>query len=403
MRSLCLFLCLVTLPACDRPQPDPPPATNGDDAAAVATSETPPAPQEQCTLVEDGYGPQGTEEVQAEVVASGFEVPWGIAFVGDGDMLVTERPGRIRLVRDGTVEPEPVATIGAAATGEGGLLGIAAHPDFASNRYFYVYYTAEQGGAPVNRVERWRLAEDQRSASRDRVILDGIPAATYHNGGRLRFGPDGMLYVGTGDARDASLSQDRSSLAGKLLRITPDGQVPGDNPFPGSPVYLTGIRNTQGFDWPDASTLWVTDHGPSGEMGRRGHDEVSVARAGANLGWPDIYGCASAAEMVTPSLTWEEAVPPGGAAMYRGDALPAWQGSLLIGTLGSRHLHRVAFEPDGRVGRHEVYLQGNPPDGYGRLREVVMGPDGALYVTTSNCDGRGTCPADGDRILRIVP
>src|SRR5690606_11806311 len=146
---------------------------------------------------------------------------------------------------------------------------------------------------------------------------------------------------------------------------------------------------TQGFDWRDRETLYVTDHGHSGERMRRAHDEVNVARAGDNLGWPGIYSCESREGMVSPSLTFEEALPPGGAAVYTGDAIPEWKGSLLIGTLGSRHLHRVVFDSrePRRVDQHEVYLRST----YGRLREVLMGPDGHLYVTTSNCDGRGSC------------
>lgn len=363
----------------------PPAAAAADTAAAAA----------ECVLVEDGFGPAGTIGIEVEVVASGLEVPWGIAFLPDGGMLVTERSGTIQMIRDGEVLYEPVASVEASASGEGGLLGIAAHPDFSTNRHFFVYYTTSDG----NRVERWRLSEDGSSATADRVILEGIPSARFHNGGRLRFGPDGMLYIGTGDAGDPSTSQDRNSLAGKLLRVTADGDVPGDNPFPGSPVYVTGIRNTQGFDWPNDRTVWLTDHGPSGERGRQGHDEVNVAEAGSNLGWPDIYGCESAEEMSEPVLTWQSAVPPGGAAIYRGDGISEWQGDLIVGTLGSRHLHHVDIE-GGAVGHHAVYLEGDEPDGHGRLREVVMGPDG-LYVTTSNCDGRGTCPSDGDKILRI--
>lgn len=354
----------------------------------------------ECMLVEEGYGPSGTASVTAEIVVSGLEVPWGIAFLPDGDMLVTERPGRIRLVENGTLIDESVATVEATAGGEGGLLGIAAHPDFESNRNFYIYYTADSPEGLINRVERWRLADDARSASAEQVVLGDIPAARYHNGGRLRFGPDGMLYVGTGDATRGANAQDRSSLAGKLLRITPDGGVPDDNPFPGSPVYIMGIRNTQGFDWPDASITWLVDHGPTGENGWQGHDEVNVASAGDNLGWPEIYSCQDQEAMLPPILTWDTAVPPGGAAIYRGDAIPGWNGDLIVGTLGSEHLHRVVIE-DG-VETHDVYLQGDQPQGYGRLREVIMGPDGELYVTTSNCDGRGTCPPDLDKILRIT-
>lgn len=353
-----------------------------------------------CTLVNGGYGLGGTVSVRAEQVVAGLEVPWGIMFLGNRDMLVTERAGRLRLVRDGRLVPKPVAELAISATGEGGLLGIVPHPEFADNRLFYLYYTAEVRGRSVNRVERWRLSTNAASAAAERTTVANIPAARYHNGGRLRFGPDGMLYIGTGDARQPRLAQDPESMAGKVLRVTHDGQVPQDNPFQGQPAFVIGIRNTQGFDWHNETILWLTDHGPTGEMGRTGHDEVNVASAGANLGWPPIYGCENAENMLAPVLTWDEAVPPGGAAIYTGDRIPEWQGSLLIGSLDSEHLHRIIFDPANprQLQTHEVYFQNE----LGRLREVIMGPDGDLYVTTSNCDGRGQCPPEKDKILRIT-
>jgi len=352
-----------------------------------------------CILVEDDFGPNGTVPITVDVVAEGLEVPWGIAWLPGGDALVTERPGRIRLLRNGSLQPAPVATVKISSAGESGLLGIAAHPGFASNRQFYIYVTTDEGGSTQNRVERWTLSEDHTTATFDRVIFGGIPAAKYHDGGRIRFGPDGMLYVGTGDSREPDNSQNVDTPSGKLLRLTPEGEVPSDNPFPGKPVFLTGVRNTQGFDWKDRDTLYFTDHGPSGDTLRRGHDELSVVRKGDNLGWPTVYSCESGEGLVTPSLTWEDAAPPGGAAIYTGDAIPEWKGSLLIGTLGSRHLHRVVFsqENPSQVTQHEVYLRNE----WGRLRETLMGPDGHLYVTTSNCDSRGDCTARKDVILRI--
>lgn len=387
MRPTCLTLLSVlalTAPGCRK------------STAASASS----ARDAACQLVEEGFGPDGGVPIQVTVVAEGLEVPWGLAFLPGGDALVTERPGRVRLLRQGVLQPKPVATVPITRSGEGGLLGIAAHPDFANNRQFYVYVTTDVNGRPENRVERWVLGEDGTSATFERVVFGGIPAATYHDGGRLRFGPDGMLYVGTGDAGEPDLAQDVNSPAGKLLRLTPDGQVPSDNPFPGKPAFLLGIRNTQGWDWKDAQTLYVTDHGPSGELGRRAHDEVSVARAGENLGWPTIYKCETAEGKVAPSLTWANAVPPGGAALYTGSAIPEWKGSLLVASLRSEHLHRVEFDAQQprRVTRHEVYLRGT----HGRLREAIMGPDGHLYVTTSNCDSRGECGERKDLILRIA-
>lgn len=353
----------------------------------------------QCTLVENGFGPPGQVQVRVEEVVTGLEVPWGIAFLPNNGMLVTERLGRIRLVQNGKLHPRPIATVKVSDRGEGGLLGIATHPDFAKNRFFYIYFTASLPGKSVNRVERWRLSEDGQKATRDRIIIDNIPVARFHNGGRIRFGPDGMLYIGTGDARDPDLSQDVNSLAGKILRFTPEGQVPADNPFSDNPVYILGIRNTQGFDWINPSTLWVSDHGPSGELGRSGHDEVSVAQAGDNLGWPTVYRCESQPRLVPPTLTWRQALPPGGAAVYTGDAIPEWKGSFMVAGLRAEQLQRIVIDPQtGQLQHHEVYLQGQQ----GRLREAVMGPDGDLYITTSNCDGRGRCPAQRDKILRIT-
>jgi glucose/arabinose dehydrogenase len=362
---------------------------------------------EKCVLVRDGYGPQGKVAVRLETVVAGLEVPWGIAFLPGGDALVTERPGRLRLVpalskrKAGDATKLPlVASIAVDSDEEGGLLGVAIHPEFERNRFMYLYMTVRESGRKSNRVERWRVAEDLGSARFDRRILENIPSAAYHDGGRLRFGPDGMLYVGTGDGGEPDRSQDPASLGGKVLRLTPDGQVPKDNPVAGNPLYVLGVRNTQGFDW-TGGRFYVTDHGPSGELLRRGHDEVNLASPGANLGWPAIYGCQTHQGMVTPSLSWLTAVPPGGASFYTGTAIPEWRGSLLIGTLRSMHLHRVKLSSSDPavVELHEVYFQ----DQAGRLRDVVMGPDGAPYVTTSNCDGRGDCPPDRDKILRLLP
>jgi glucose/arabinose dehydrogenase len=168
----------------------------------------------ECVYVQAGPGPPGAVPIRVETVVTGLVVPWGLAFLPDGTLLVTERPGRIRRVRHGRLAATPVARIPAEVVGEGGLMGIALHPDFATNRLFFVYYTARREGDAVNRVERYRLADDGASATSERVILDGIPASQNHDGGRLRVGPDGMLYVGTGDARDPDLAQDARSLAG---------------------------------------------------------------------------------------------------------------------------------------------------------------------------------------------
>jgi len=362
LRYVLLGLAGVALAAsCNTTIPEGPPAANA------------PADRGECMLVESGFGSPGEVAVAAETLVSGLEVPWGIAFLPDGGLLVTERGGQLRLVEGGDLVADPVAQVPVAADGEGGLLGIALHPDFADNRSFYLYRTREGAGGASNRVERWQLAPNRRSARRQETIVDGIPAGRFHNGGRLRFGPDGMLYIGTGDARNPEAAQDPDSLAGKLLRVTPAGEIPAADPLPETRAFLTGIRNTQGFDWPHGDTLWLTDHGPSGELGRTGHDEINVAQGGDNLGWPEIYGCRSQVGLVAPVLSWQQAVPPGGAAVYTGDAIPAWQGDLLVGTLGSKHLHRVSFDANGNLAAHKRYFSGDPP-GLGPAARCCHGP-----------------------------
>lgn len=375
------------------------------DAMADATPDAMPdlgPPPPACQRIANGYGPAGEVDIDVEVVAQGLDIPWSIGFLPGGDLIVTERTGAILRITPGG----ETRTLGRAPiidSGEGGLLGLALHPDYAANRAFYLYYTTRSGGRAVNVVERWVVSEDGERADADGVVVDGIPAVQYHNGGRLRFGPDGMLYVGTGDAGQPNRSQDTDSPAGKILRVTAEGEVPADNPFAGSATWVYGIRNTQGFDWREDGVMVVTDHGPSGignEGGRRGHDEISLAAPGDNLGWPDIYACEEEDGMVTPAMTWANSMPPGGAAIYTGDEIAEWRGDTLIGVLGFGddigHLHRIRFAANGGVAISETYLLGE----YGRLREVVMGPDGGLYVTTSGCDGRGSC-GDGDVILRI--
>lgn len=332
--------------------------------------------------------PQAVEWVR------GLEIPWSVAFAPDGRAFVTERPGRVRVVRDGRLDPQPAAILPVAHVGEGGLLGIALHPRFPNPAYVYLYYTYPGDGLR-NRVERFR--EQGGKLVRDRVVVDDIPGAFVHDGGRIRFGPDGMLYVGTGDARQPSLAQDPRSLAGKILRVTPDGGVPADNPFPGSPVYSLGHRNVQGLAWhPDTRRLYSTEHGPSGEKGFA-HDEVNLIRPGANYGWPEVVcGEGSRPEFVEPlACSGDDTWAPSGAEFVRRGS---WRGRLLVANLRGAHLRAFVLSPDGtRVERQEVVLSG-----FGRLRDVVEGPDGALYVLTSNRDGRGRPAETDDRILRVV-
>ncbi len=391
-----------------------------DVAEGVAPPKMPPT-HSSCQLIQGAPGQPGAVHLDVEVIADGLEIPWGLAILPSGDLLVTERPGRVRLVQDGQVVPKsvlefdismPPPLYGIPLLGsEGGLLGLLLNPGFVSNRQFYVFYNVEkEDGLQVGRIERYVLSDDGRSAKLDRLIIDDLPAGLHHQGGRMRVGPDGMLYVAVGAYLPGD-AQDPETLAGKLLRMDLDGGIPPDNPDPGSYVFVSGIRNTQGFDWFDDRHIVMVDHGPSGiELGRqdlRGFDEVNVVTAGENLGWPSIWGCDSQEGLVSPVLTWEEPVPPTGAIFYRGDLIPEWTGSFLFTTVGlndsegGRHLHRVVFDTENpyAIMAHEVYLQ----DAYGRLRTIVSDADGWLYVMTSNCDNRGTCPPEGDIILRIGP
>jgi glucose/arabinose dehydrogenase len=341
----------------------------------------------------------------ADTVAQGLEAPWALAFLPNGDLLLTERAGRLRRVRAGTLDPRPLAVLSVVARDEAGLLGLAVapSPSHAADTEpvdpvtLFVYYTRADGARLVNRIERWRLEGD--TARPESVLLDHIPGGRFNNGGRLRVGPDGHLYAGTGDAGRARLAQDPAILAGKILRITTDGVIPDDNPFPGSPVFVLGVRNPQGFDWTEDGRLVVADQGPTGELGRRGFDELSVAWAGDNLGWPLVSGCAGRTGVVTPTVTWSPAAPPGGAIVLRGEIWGPLRGQILVTHLGGPHLQRLALRGDvpPRLADHEVLVV----SGAARLRDAVEGPDGHLYLTTNDCDGRGPCPPPGDRVVRV--
>ncbi len=298
---------------------------------------------------------------------------------------MSERPGRVRLLHDGKLAAEPVLRLKTGESSEGGLLGIAIDPRDSTRLWLYATVPG-----PENQLQRWKLAPDHRTANLDQAVLKGIAASKYHDGGRIRFGPDGALYVGTGDAREPERSQDPKSLNGKLLRVDQSGRAT---------PWLPGIRNLEAFDWLDDATIVAADHGPSGELrGRYAHDEVNLTHQGDNLGWPEIYGCETQKGMVAPLITWSNhALPPGGAVVYRGESIPEFRGNVLVASLGGEHIHRLVLA-NGEVKLHEVYFRQK----FGRLREIVMTPSGELWVTTSNCDGRGECGPGKDRILRIV-
>jgi glucose/arabinose dehydrogenase len=321
-----------------------------------------------------GDAPEGDlGESGVRVFVRDLEVPWGAAFLPDGSALVTERDSTrlLQIARDGGVrEVQRIAE--AAPGGEGGLLGVAVSPNYATDRWVYLYYTTDGD----NRISRLRLGEEPQP------ILTGIPRAGNHNGGRLAFGPDGMLYAGTGDAADTTRSQDRENLGGKILRMTPEGRPAPGNPFDGSVVWSLGHRNVQGLAWDSNGQLYAS------EFGQNQYDELNRIEAGRNYGWPDVEGTGDDGRFVNPVATWatDEASPSGIAIV--GD-------TVYMACLRGERLYRI-----GRDGRGaETLLAGR----YGRLRDAVRAPDGSLWVLTSNRDRRGSPSEDDDRILRITP
>ncbi len=363
-------------------------ASSGTALAALATvllaGCASPPPAAPVSPIPPTASSSGTTVRGPEVVADSLEIPWDIAFLPSGDLLVTERPGR--LLRIGS-DRKSYPIEGVRHVGEGGLLGVALHPQFASNGFVYLYITTRAGQGLSNRIERYRLDDDRLTDRTD--IFTGIPGAQYHDGGRIAFGPDGMLYATTGDAGDEDAAQQTGSLAGKILRIADDGSIPADNPF-GNAVWSYGHRNAQGLSWDPQGRLWSTEHGRSGLAS--GYDELNLIEKGGNYGWPVIEGPETRDDMRAPILqsgaqsTWA----PASAAFY--------EGSVFFGGLRGEALYEAVLNDTG-MPVLRTHLQGE----YGRIRTVGLGPDGLLYLTTSNRDGRGRANEDDDKIIRIDP
>ncbi|HZG58183.1 PQQ-dependent sugar dehydrogenase [Paenibacillus sp.] len=330
-------------------------------------------------------GDAGTPAAEPYVVlAEKLRAPWAIAFDGE-TIYVSEREGSVvRVEPDGTATRKPVRLqAGVAASGESGFLGFALAPNFAETKAAYAYHTYEANGAMRNRVVL--LEERETEWVELRPLLEGIPGSRIHDGGRIAIGPDGHVYVTTGDAGEEAYAQDRSSLAGKILRLAPDGSVPEDNPFPGSYVYSYGHRNPQGLAWSADGAMYAAEHGPSGRPG--GHDEINAIEAGGNYGWPKVYGDENEPGLIAPLYHSGEppAIAPSGAAMGE-------DGRLLLATLRGETLFR--FDP-AALERLEPLLEGE-----GRLRDVAA-KGGFAYVLTNNTDGRGTPGPSDDRLLKV--
>jgi glucose/arabinose dehydrogenase len=369
MRILPTLLCAaVFLAAC-----------GGDDSSESSAATTTAPEQAAPSSGRDRDANATPARLRTGTVVSNLDTPWEIAFLPDRTALVTERGGRVlRLNRDLRAARRPAAVVRVTQEGESGLLGLAIDPRFRSNRYVYLYRTT----ANDNEVLRYRYRSGRLSGGR--VIVDGIPAAAFHDGGRLRFGPDGALWITTGEAGQEQLAQDPNSLGGKILRVA--------NPRGGKvrpEIVSLGHRNVQGLDWqPGSGRLYASEFGPDA------NDELNEIVEGRNYGWPDAQGSAGP----TPALIdWEDVIAPSGATFVRRSG-SRWSGNLLVATLRGEHLRRITFDGD-RVTRDQALYQGR----YGRLRSVVEGPDGGIYLLTNNRDGRGSPRRGDDRIIRIVP
>ena len=330
--------------------------------------------------------PNAFAEINVETVLDNLKNPWELEFAPDGTIFFTERDGKLWVI-DNESTLHLVAEFPASNTAEGGLLGLELDPDYENNHFLYLYQTYLDITTHQNKVVRYTINNNQ--ITDELVLIDKIPGALWHDGGRIKFGPDEMLYITTGDAINADLSQDKDSLAGKILRINSDGTVPSDNPF-NSPVFSYGHRNPQGLAWNENGILVSSEHGPSGERGYA-HDEINVIERGKNYGWPIIVGDSNDIVYTNPILhsgdiTWA----PSGLLYYYSDRIPEWKGKFLVATLRGEHVMVLDLDlENGVVNSTEKIFQGD----YGRIRNLVQSPDGDVFMLTSN--------NDNDKILQI--
>ena len=360
-----------------------------------------PPPGRGASELETSPGSQ--TNVKVETVVGNLEVVWSIVWAPDGRMIFTERKGRVRVFENGKLREAPLFTVpDVEPGGESGLMSVALHPQFASNHLLYLSYAYNSGDGQRVRVARYR--ETPGGFTDRKIIIEDIPATYLHAGCRLRFGPDGKLYITTGDATKRELAQQLDSLAGKTLRLNDDGTVPSDNPFVGRAnarpeIWTYGNRNSQGIDFqPGTNLLFETEHGPSGFDGPGGGDEVNILERGKNYGWPVIHHRETHEGMESPLLEYTPACAPGSGMFYRGAEFPQFKGNFFFGCLRGTRMIRVTL--DGRrVVSQENLLEGK----YGRIRDIAEGPDGLIYFSTSNRDGRGSPASDDDRILRLAP
>jgi glucose/arabinose dehydrogenase len=321
-----------------------------------------------------------------QVLATNLEKPRAIDFAGD-KIFVTEKIGRVRVVESGVLLEESLATFRSVNTFDGGLLGIAVHPNFIENHFLYVYFTYENNGTLWNKIIR--ITESENKLVEAVTIFDNIPGSAFSNGGALKFGPDGKIYASTGSVSDSSHgSQDLQSLEGKILRLNDDGTIPDDNPFSDSPVFSYGHMNPKGLAWDKSGNLFVTEIGPSK------NDEINMVQPGKNYGWPE-QECFGNGKFIDPLICYDPAIEPGGIVFYYGDKLELENSLIMAGLRGSG-----LFSLE--VSDNKIKDQTNILTGMGRIRDVIQGPDDYLYLITSNTDGKAFPDKDDDKLLRIL-
>ncbi|MCX7770271.1 MAG: PQQ-dependent sugar dehydrogenase [Proteobacteria bacterium] len=354
--------------------------------------------------LKDVYLPEG-ENVRVVPWIEGLNIPWSLIFLDDKTALVSERGGEIKLIKDGNLQRKAYLKLDVNHTGEGGLLGLARHPDFPDKPYVYAMFTYKKGKGVFNKVVRITHKGDHGVL--DKTIIDFIPGGRFHNGGRIAFGPDKKIYITTGEIFESSLAQDLKSLGGKILRLNDDGSIPEDNPFRNSPIYSYGHRNPQGLSWhPETKDLFSSEHGPSGEFLIFGYDEINVIKRGGNYGWAKAVGMVNRREYIDPLIVWKEATPPSGIAFYNGNLLTHLKSDLFVATLRSECLVRINLLYDKGeyvISKIERWFHDGRRSIYGRIRDVIIGPDGAIYFLTNNRDGRGSPKKGDDKIYKIIP
>ncbi|MCH8902815.1 MAG: PQQ-dependent sugar dehydrogenase [Bacteroidetes bacterium] len=336
-------------------------------------------------------------EYKIDILAKNLKVPWGLAYLPNGDLIFTERFGTINLLKKDSDSFNLIGTRPVLDLKEGGLLSIAVDPDFENTNYLFVYETV----SAFNRIVR--LIFKDGTITEDKIILEEIPSHLFHNGGGLRFGPDGYLYIGTGDARNPNMAQDLDSLGGKILRVDKEGNPAPGNPF-GSLVWTYGHRNVQGFDWNADGKMLATEHGPSGEInGWCCHDELNLIEPGNNYGWPLALGGTelSVDSSFTPPLaqSGDDTWAPSGGSFITGKMWKKWEGEfILAGLRGERLIHFALNASADEVVNQADLFTGQ----YFRLRSVIMAPDGSIIFCTSNIDGKNRpFLAGDDKIYRM--